>query len=175
MLIKTIAIMILVLGAGGLAFAWLVMRLRKPYCEKLAMMGSIFDFNAQVKGYFPPYADGMAGAFYVRYRLLPGKRIKGVSGARVEMPVDAKVTWSFKKKDIQNPDPKDFGVSVQAFEELGRLPGFVRVGLARGRLFAYFSAKRAGGVESLLDTSAARQRVLALAYVARKIGCMARL
>ncbi len=159
MVLKTIAVAILVLGVGGLAFGALLMRRRRPYSAKLAQMGSIFDFGPKVRGIFPPYVEGMAGPYCARYLLLPDKMMNGISGARVDIPVDAMVSWSFDRQEIQQVDPVVFGASTDAFETLGRMPDCVGVGLVKGMISARFSAEKAGGEVALMDVKKARERI----------------
>ncbi len=175
MVLKTIAVAILVLGVGGLVFGALLMRRRKPYCAKLAQMGSIFDFGPRVRGIFPPYVEGMAGPYCVRYLILPDKAMNGISGARVDIPVDAKVTWSFDRDEIQQVTPEVFGASTEAFESLGQMPDCVGIGLAKGMISARFSAEKAGGEGAMMDTKMARERIMAVSVLAKSLGCMARM
>ena len=172
---KTIAVIILILGVSGLVIGAVMMRLRKPYSEKLALMGGIFDFGPRVRGVFPPYVEGMAGPFCTRYQLLPGKKMKGIAGARVVIPVDAQVRWKFSKKEIREADPEVFGISTDAFAALGQMPDCMEVELAGGKLTARFSGEKAGGEKGLMDMKAARKRVQAVSVLAKSLGCMARM
>ncbi len=175
MALEIIGLVILIVVAVCLAAMGVIMRIRKPYSEKLAQMGGIFDFGARVRGMFPPYVEGMCGAYCMRYFLIHGKKLKGIEGSRIEIPVDSQVAWTFGPVDIQDGDLSAFGMSLDAFQALGQMPGFENITMAKGCLSAVFSIENEGGGQELLNVKVERQRVLAVSKVARKLGCMARI
>ena len=175
MTLKILGLTIIILAVFVLIMGAVFLRMRKPLSNKLSQMGGIFDFGARVRGLYPPFVEGMCGAYYMRYRLIPGKRVKGIHSSKIEIPVDSQVSWSFAPEDIESGDPKAFGVSLEAFQSLAGMDGFETVKIDKGILTVTFSAENAGGDQELLNVQAVRQRVLALSKLARKLGCMARL
>ncbi|MBI9076324.1 MAG: hypothetical protein JEZ02_13025 [Desulfatibacillum sp.] len=93
----------------------------------------------------------------------------------IEIPVDSQVNWVFRLEDIEEGDPTAFGVSLDVFHALARMPGFDSVRMEKEILSTVFLAEKAGGEHELLNVTAVRERVLVLGKLARKLGCMAHL
>ncbi|SHJ96825.1 hypothetical protein SAMN02745216_02631 [Desulfatibacillum alkenivorans DSM 16219] len=175
MSLKILSLIIIVLAVVLIAACGFILRLRKPLSARLSSMGGIFDFGAKVRGVYPPFVEGMCGAYYMRFRFVPGKRFKGIVSAKIEIPVDSQVVWTFTPDDIENGDPQAFGASLDSFKALANMEGFEAVHMEKELLTAVFSAEKAGGELELQNVPAMRRRVVAMGKLARKLGCMAKL